>query len=254
MRSGAAIKKASLGYDALMADIYWTRAVQYYGSRSAKEGESLELLDPLLDITTTLDPRLLIAYRFGAIFLSEPSPVGAGRTDLAVNLVKKGIAANPSEWQLYGDLGFLYYWHMRDYASASAAYLAGSRVPKAPQWLALMAARVAEKGGSIENSLLIWTQIYQSTKDPKMQKKAEDHIASLIAQRDEQLLDKLAADYHERFGRYPISTKELADAGMIRGTPVDPAGYPYVFGADGKSKLDPSSPVIIETPPKVFGR
>ena len=32
------------------------------------------LLYPLLDITTTLDPRFNIAYRFGAIFLAEPYP------------------------------------------------------------------------------------------------------------------------------------------------------------------------------------
>ena len=27
------LKRASLGYDGLLADIYWTRAVQYFGSR-----------------------------------------------------------------------------------------------------------------------------------------------------------------------------------------------------------------------------
>ena len=35
------------------------------------------LLYPLLDLTTTLDPRFTVAYRFGAIFLAEPYP---GRT------------------------------------------------------------------------------------------------------------------------------------------------------------------------------
>jgi len=249
LRSGTALKRASLGYDALMADIYWTRAVQYYGSRSTKPDEYLELLHPLLDITTTLDPRLIIAYRFGAIFLSEPRPLGAGRTDLAIQLVKKGIAANPNEWLLCSDLGFLYYWHEKDYPNASAAYLAGSKVPNAPEWLKLMAARVAEKGGSFENSLLIWTEIFRSTKDPKVRKKAQDQIAELAAERDEQALDQLAEDYRQRFGRYPSSTQELVAAGMLRGIPVDPAGYPYFFGADGKSKQDPASPIILEHPP-----
>jgi hypothetical protein len=254
LRSGTAIKRASLGYDALLGDIYWTRAVQYYGGRNGKPEERLELLDPLLDIATTLDPRLVIAYRFGAIFLSEPRPLGAGRPDLAVSLIKKGIAANPNEWQLDSDLAFVYYWHLNDYASASAAYLAGGRVPKSPDWLKVMAARVAEKGGSVENSLSIWLELYQSAQDPNMRKKAEDHIAGLHAQHDEQLLDRLAEDYRQRFGRYPASSKELVEAGMVRGVPVDPAGYPYVFGTDGKSKLNPASTVTIEVPPKVLGR
>jgi hypothetical protein len=254
LRSGKTLKEASFGYDALLADIYWTRAVQYFGSRSAKQGEHLDLLDPLLNITTTLDPRLLIAYRFGAIFLSEPAPLGAARPDLAVNLVKKGIAANPSEWQLYSDLAFIYYWHLNDYANASAAYLEGSKIPNAPEYMKIMAARVSEKGGSLDNSLSIWEQIYQSATNPKMKQHAQEYIVGLTAQRDEQELDRLADEYHQRFGRYPDSMKELVDAGLIRGIPLDPVGYPYIFGADGQSKLDPASPVVIPAPTKVLGR
>ena len=129
LRSGAALKKLSLGYDSLLADIYWTRAVQYYGTRVGTPGANFDLLWPLLDITTTLDPKLIVAYRFGAIFLSEPGMAGPGRTDLAVELVKRGIAANPDEWHLGTDLGFLYYWRMKDYPDAAAAYFAASKRP-----------------------------------------------------------------------------------------------------------------------------
>src|SRR4029077_5439731 len=84
LRSGRLLKKMSLGYDPLLGDIYWTRAVQYYGERVGKPDANYDFLWPLLDLTTPLDPRLLPAYRFGAIFLSEPLPIGAGRTDLAI--------------------------------------------------------------------------------------------------------------------------------------------------------------------------
>ena len=95
-------------------------------------GANFDLLWPLLDVTTTLDPHLMPAYRFGAIFLSEPGEVGAGRPDLAIELVKRGIAANPSEWRLDTDLGFLYYWRVKDYQNAAAAYLQASKNPEAP--------------------------------------------------------------------------------------------------------------------------
>ena len=36
----------------------------------AAAGEAYPLLYPMLDITTTLDPRFSIAYRFGSIFLA----------------------------------------------------------------------------------------------------------------------------------------------------------------------------------------
>src|SRR5215470_82728 len=243
LRSGSALKKASLGYDALMADIYWTRAVQYFGARSTKRDEQMGLLDPLLDITTTLDPRLVVAYRFGAIFLSEPAPIGAGRTDLAVDLVKRGIAANPDQWLLYHDLGFLYYWRLKDYPQAAATYLAGSKVKGAPTIMKLMAARIAENGGSIETSRLIFWELYESTKDPNVRKAALKQLRSLKAQEDEKHLDELIDQYRKRLGRNPASTRDLVTAGLLPGVPVDSLGFPYVIGSDGKSHLDPNSSI-----------
>lgn len=249
LRSPATLKRLSLGYDALLADVYWTRAVQYYGERFGKRGAQFDLLWPLLDITTTLDPKLMAAYRFGAIFLSEPD-WGANRPDLAVALVQRGIAANPDEWHLYADLGFLYYWWLQDYPHASAAYLEASKNPKAPSWLKMMAARVAEKGGSLDTSRMIWSEILSSTKDPAVRKRAEETMKALKALQDEINLDALAETYQKRFGRYPSATAELRDAGLLPGIPVDPEGYAYVFGPGGKSRLNPKSPVVIPPPPR----
>jgi hypothetical protein len=249
LRSPSAIKKMSLGYDPLLADIYWTRAVQYYGKRIGNYGARFDLLWPLLDITTTLDPHLVVTYRFGAVFLSEPV-LGAGRTDLAIELVKRGIAANPGEWQLNADLGFLYYWKLRDYQASAAAYLEGGKKPHAPSWLTIMGARILQKGGSIETSRMIWSEIYESNQNPAIREHALQMLRGLKAQEDEMHLDEIAAAYKQRFGRYPQSSAELRSAGLLTATPVDPLGFPYVFGTDGKSKLNPASTVVIPTAPK----
>lgn len=253
LRSPSAINKMSLGYNSLLADIYWTRAVQYYGDRVAKQHTNFDLLWPLLDITTTLDPKLLPAYHFGAIFLSQSGLGGAGRPDLAVKLVQRGIAANPDRWGLYGNLGFLYYWYLRDYHRAAAAYLAGSETPHGPSWMKMMAARMDQKGGSIETSRLVWSQIYESSQDPRIRKLVLDTLRGLKAEEDEAALDNLSEQYRLRFGHYPASVAQLRDAGFLRGTPVDPEGYPYVLGPGGKAGLDPRSPVTIpkeaRTPP-----
>jgi tetratricopeptide (TPR) repeat protein len=249
--SGPMLKKMSLGYDSLLADIYWTRAVQYYGAALREPARGFRLLPGLLDITTTLDPHLIIAYRFGAIFLSEPSPAGAGRPDLAIDLVKRGIAANPDAWELGANLGFLYYWHIKDYAAASDAYLQASKNPKAPQAMAMMAARIAQKGGDLDTSMMIWAQYYKSSRDPQVQKMARDHIEGLQAVKDERAIDALSEQYYAHFEKYPSSTKDLRDAGLIAGIPVDPSGVPYIIEADGKSRLDPSSTVRVELPPKL---
>ena len=79
LNSGKLMKLMSLEYTPLVADFYWTRVVQFYGNKHVRGNANLELLWPLLDITTTLDPNLLVAYRFGAMFLSQHAPTGAGR-------------------------------------------------------------------------------------------------------------------------------------------------------------------------------
>ena len=105
-RSGNLVKKLSLEYAPLMGAIYWTRVVQYFGEKHRLHQSNLELLWPLLDITTTLDPHLMPAYRFGSIFLSDSPPRGEGRPDLAVKLLERGIkaesgavAALPGPWK-----------------------------------------------------------------------------------------------------------------------------------------------------------
>ena len=250
LRSGPLLKKLSLGYDSLLADIYWTRAVQYYGGRVGNAGEKFELLWPLLDITTSLDPKLIVAYRFGAIFLSEPAPMGADRADLAVELVKRGVAANPDDWRLDSDLGFLYYWHLKNYPEASAAYLEASKKKDGPVLMKMMAAEVAAKGDSFSASTAIWSEIYDTAQDPAVKKNAFQHLQSLQAQQDLLALDKYAEDYRRRNGRYPTTTRELYESGILSAVPLDPAGIAYIFGSDGKAQLDPNSSVILDKPSK----
>src|SRR5207244_1481423 len=112
LTSGTAIRRLSIGYSALASDLYWIRAIQYYGGTRrllatqpvdqpnvSAPTTAYPLLSALLDATTTLDPRFNIAYRFGAIFLAEPYPGGAGRPDLAVQLLRKGLSARPDKWE-----------------------------------------------------------------------------------------------------------------------------------------------------------
>ena len=249
LTSPSTIQKLSLGYDGLLADIYWTRAVQYYGARAGIAGKNFNLLWPLLDITTTLDPKLIVAYRFGAIFLGQPGTAGPGRVDLAVRLIERGIAQNPDAWPLYSDLGFIQYWQLGNYGAASATYLKASELPNAPVFFKMMAARIEALGGSLETSRMLWSQIYETTTSTDIRKRALTMLEGLKAQQDEEQLNALAEQYRGRFGRAPGSMADLQGAGLLRGTPVDPQGYPYVFGADGRAQLNPSSPVTIPAAP-----
>ncbi len=244
LQSGKLMKVMSLEYAPLLADIYWTRAVQYYGNKHIRRDTTFELLWPLLDISTTLDPNLLVAYRFGAIFLSQAAPGGAGRPDLAVKLIQRGIAANPENWRLYQDLGNVYYFDIKDYTRASETFLEGSKKPGALVWMKVMAAKIAAEGESYATSLFLWNDIYQSTSDPLVKRNALHHLQLLKVREDCRQLDALADEYGKKNKRRPARMSDLLQAGLLRGIPRDPAGYAYIFGEGGKANLNLDSPLV----------
>lgn len=244
LHSGKLVKILSLEYAPLMADLYWTRVVQYYGDKHARHDRNLELLWPLLDVTTTLDPNLLVAYRFGSTFLSEPVPRGAGHPELGIQLLKRGIRANPDYWRFYEDLGFIYYFDMKDYAKASAAFEAGSENPDSQIWMKVMAAKIATEGASLSTSIFLWNDVYQTTKDPQVRENALLHLRLLRAEQDCRQIDGLGAEYERRTGRKLARVSELVQAGLLRRLPVDAEGYPYVIGPDGKAALNLNSPLL----------
>ena len=244
LRSGKLLKMMSLEYAPFLADVYWTRVVQYYGNKQAQNDANIALLWPLLDVTTTLDPQLIIAYRFGSTFLSEAPPRGAGRPDLGVQLIERGIRENPEYWRFYEDLGFIYYFDLNDPPKAAQAFLDGSKKPGALIWMKTFAAKISEQGETREIAQQLWSEVYDSATDAEIKQNALTHLKLLRAEADCEKLDLIFGEYEKRFGHAPESIRDLVSAGLLPGIPVDPEGHPYVLSPEGKAQLSPISPLF----------
>jgi tetratricopeptide (TPR) repeat protein len=244
LTSPRVMKLLSFEFAPLFGQIYWTRAVQYYGEQHSAHSRDFTSLWPLLDIATTLDPNLLPAYRFGSMFLSEAAPGGAGRPDQAVALLQRGIHENPDYWRFYQDLGFIYYMDAKDYAKAAQAFDEGSRKPKAQLWMRVMAAKVAAEGESFETSMFLWRDVYQNAIDPDTKTGALTHLQLLRVREDCKQLDALDQEYEKRFGHRPSNLNQLVQSGMLNAMPADPVGFAYVLDGDGKAQLNPRSPLV----------
>ncbi|HEX6802605.1 MAG TPA: tetratricopeptide repeat protein [Terriglobales bacterium] len=241
------VKRLSLGYDGIVADIYWTRAVQYFGGTFHKGGGRYELLWPLLNITTQLDPHIIPAYQYGATFLTAKPPNGAGLPDKAIELVQFGIRNNPDNWRLYEDLGFIYYSDLKDYPKAAEAFLRGSKVPNAHPFLRVLAAQAAEHGGEPETAMLLWTAIYETTPDKDIRVTAAWHLRALKVDKTVTQLNQLVESYKQRLGRLPGSFVDLVRAGLLPGIPLDPYGNPYRLQSDGRAVVaDPENFPFVE--------
>jgi len=243
LRSPGVMKKLSLEYAPLMGAIYWTRAVQYYGQKHHLGDQNLELLWPLLEISSTLDPNLIVAYRFGATFLSDAAPRGAGEPEKAVELLERGIKANPEFWRFYQDLGDVYYFDEKNYLKASQAFEEGSRNPAALPWMKTMAAKIAAEGGSLETSYALWLDVYQTSTNKDMRKNAEDHLRLVQAEMDIREINKTADAYEKGTKHRASRISELVQAGLLSGQPRDPDGFAYVLNDHGVAELNPKSPL-----------
>lgn len=228
------VKHASLGYSGLLADIYWMRVVQYFGRKHLHDSMEYKALAPLLDLTTTLDPNLVIAYEWGSTFLTQPPPSGAGDNDAAIALIQKGIQNNPDDWHLYFTLGFIQYLGNHDYLAAAKTFEEGSRVPNAHPWLKVMAAKMLTDAGNPETSRYLWQNIYDESADKSLKQNASLHLACLAAEQEIAQLEAVISEFRKRFGRNPTSWKELIAAGALRSIPLDPMGEPYVLHADSQ--------------------
>jgi tetratricopeptide (TPR) repeat protein len=246
IRSPKALKVMSLGYTGLLADLYWTRAVQYFGYEQFKQSGDLHLLAPLLEIATQLDPKLFPAYEFGSNFLAPRPPNGAGEPERAIALAEYGIRNNPNNWKLHYGLGFTYYLELKDYAKAADAFRRGADVPGAHPFLRILAARMAQHAGEFETSRILWTTTYETSQDKDIQRNAVDHLRALRVDEDVTQLEKVADLYREQMGLLPHDIGDLVGAGLIGGAPLDPTGKPYKVMPDGRVEVsDPDSLLYI---------
>src|SRR6185437_13995896 len=239
--SSKTLKRMSLGYSGLLANIYWTRAVQYFGSKHMHRSMRYDLLYPLLDITTDLDPHIIPAYENGSVFLSQKPPNGAGQPDKAVALVEKGIRENPEYWRLYFTLGFIHYTDRHDPKSAQQAFQKGSEIPGALPWMKVMAARMAARSKDPTTALALWQTLYQTATDKEVKNTARLHILSVQADLAITELQRRIQIYRQKTGSFPTDWLALQRAGLLQGTPLDPEGVPYILRTDGTVEVkDPS--------------
>ena len=260
LRSATAVRRLSGAYTTLAADGYWIRALQYYGGTklrlqerawipkpppmlAAPTSDDYSLLYPMLDLATSLDPRFTIAYRFGAVFLAEAQPRGAGRPDLAVALLEKGIRAQPDKWEYMEDAGFVHYWYEHNYQAAAGWFQKASEVPGAPWWLRSLAATTVAQGGDRRSSRVMWEAIRQSAEIDWLRQDAERRLLQLQALDDIDSLQRAVDAFVRSSGQPPADWLTLVRAGVIRGVPVDPTRTPYELTAQGRVHLAASSPL-----------
>lgn len=177
--SGKRLRSLSVGFHGLLADWYWIRTLHYVGIEWAQAETTLPplpLLEPLLELTLSLDPHRLSAYRMGAFLQGVTDQAWAER------MVRQGIEANPKAWPLYQDLAYLC-WRQGRYREAAQAYQSAARLPGAPAWLEPLAAVMLARGGDRDIARQLLERSCEASRD-RFVREACQYQLSLLREAD----------------------------------------------------------------------
>jgi tetratricopeptide (TPR) repeat protein len=224
---GDDLKLVSLGYDQLIADLLWLKAVQVMGDKGAEQRDA-EWLYQAFDAITTLDPKFDYVYQLGGVFLG----VLCGRADLAVQLLEKGTRANPELWRLEFYLGFNQFYFLGHYKEAAEAMAKAAALPGRPDYIQLLAARLYAEAQEPALALDFLGRMYEESKDEQVRVQLKTRMNEVIIERDVELLNKAAGQFTARYHRAPKALTDLVASGIVASLPTEPLG--------GRYYLDPS--------------
>ena len=243
--TSSALKKISFGFNELLSDIYWFRALQYVGSDDIEfSKKDPALLYKYLDLITDLDPNFVNAYRFGGTFLAEPNPYGLGDIEKGELLLDKGRENNPDNFRLPLEQAFLFYLYTDNYDKAADLFEEAADKPQLTAFrsgsLRGMAATARQRGGDRELSKKIWTDIYDNTTDVGRRNFALRNINELNTMDFEDKLTQLVQQFDLNNGRLPANLEELVKAGYLKKVPKDHGDEDFVIVRSNKSVKSPT--------------
>lgn len=224
--SGTFLKGAALGYDEMLGDLLWIKAVGYFGDH-VRTDRNYTWLAHLLDVVTTLDPLYQYPYEFGGIVLAAE----AGEVDKSIALLKKGMENvsidDPRYWYFPFFLAYDYMYHKNDYLTAAHYLEQATKFPQSPSYLPRLVARLYANAGSPEVAVMFLQEMIDVTKKQALKDRLTERLHQVIHRANMKMLEQGLDAFYLKFQKYPASINELVFAGILSRIPVDPRGGTY---------------------------
>ena len=218
--NGRVLRVMSLGFERLIADLYWIRAVFYIGGEAAQD-TNYPSAEPLAHLITDIDPYFDSAY----VLLSSVIGGLRGDASAAIRLLEKGTQYN-DYWRLYFMAGYFHFIELGDFAEG-ARYLTEAAKRGGPEYLPLLAARLYAQDGELDTAIDFIQARIRQEQHPELREPLERRLRDLVIQRDLGVIDAAIQRYAAEQGAAPERMSQLVEKGYLRPDPVDPSGQPY---------------------------
>jgi tetratricopeptide (TPR) repeat protein len=145
----------SLGFNTIIADILWIKAIQYLGGLAKITEADAAIIYEMFDRITDLDPQFIEAYKLGGLAL------GVEDSEKAISLLEKGILNNKDiEWTVPYYASISAFFHLKNYKEAIKFLEIAVKSPEHPPHIDRLLAMANNLAGYKEVALDLWKDIY----------------------------------------------------------------------------------------------
>lgn len=230
--SGQYMKVAVLGYNNVIADLYYLKAHQYVGTQEVRKADFPQLY-PIIDLVTDLDPKFLSPHFFGGLALS----LTGMHVDESILILKKAYKMDPNVWQTGFYLGFNYWYYLQEYDRAVEYTSKAASQPGAPSFLSALAANLYAESKRPDMAIDFLKNLKETTKDEDAKKDIDARIKLAEVTRDAQILEGAMEKFKNKYNKMPATLDDLVKKGIIDSIPDEPnGGYYYIDKEKGEVK------------------
>lgn len=220
---GDFLKKMTLGYTNLFADLIWIRTLRYIFTHNISD-KSYPELPRFFEAITSLDPNFKDMYRVGGEMIREL----AKETDKSIDLLKLGQQRFPDDWTIAWELGRSYY-KKGNVTMSTRAFENALRLPGAPEWLSALVAEGYYHMGEYQKSLAWWVEIARTTGTMSIRSLANFKARGIVSLMGSENIAKKCEEFYSKFHRIPDNPFELVQKGFMGELPEDPFGRGYII-------------------------
>ena len=225
-----AARVAALGFDSLLSDFYWLRAVQIIGDERARSRANAALIGRLVSVVAGLDPWVDHPYRFAAIWISDV-PESLPTAD---RLLERGIAYHPLDWRNRFYLSFNHLFYEGDAPAAARELEPAVDLDGAPLYLGRLLARLRAQGGDLDASAGYLAALAQNAPDEWHKAEYEKALDEIETERRARFLDRAREVYRQRNGGDIARVQDLVSGrdAVLGQLPPEPHGSEWMIDPD----------------------
>jgi len=232
--SPQATKVSSMGFDMVVADLFWIRTVLLFVDFLAEESEDgAAWTRTVLKTVVELDPKWRTPFFYGGSMLRLLNDIEGSD-----EIFSEAVEAFPEDPYFPFSLAMNAYMYHNDLDRAVGHLQHAAALPRAPRWYRNAAAEFISRRGQRKAALLYLKEQLNNANSDRERALVDAKYKSLLYEQVSEAVESIQADVEERLG---VPIDHIDQMGPL---PPDPLGGEWFVAEDGVVRSSVQDPVV----------